>query len=643
MPPSLVTLSGPFQGRTFDLTGDGFAIGRHAANDLAVPDLSLSRHHCALRRADGAWSVADLGSRYGTFVNGRPVGEAALRHGDLIAAGDSTFLLLLDAPPREEPQPAADPVLEAGTEIRLPAGEYGRLGSQTSRALAGLLDLASVAASSASAATATTDGLDVDGLAARLLAPLLAAVPAERAAFLRVDEEGAFPVAWKTRQGQGGAGSFPVSRSLAARALQDRVALLYNALEEGTAPAESVVASGIRSAACVPLFGGSGGPGGPGMEAPLGLFYVDTREPGTGLGADDLQVLAAAGVLGSAVLRDALRLERLEQENRRLQEMALGNGLVGESPALRRVSEVLARAAPTASTVLILGESGTGKELAARALHASSRRPAAPFVAINCASLSETLLESELFGHEKGAFTGAVTRKTGKIEVANGGTLFLDEVGELPMTLQAKLLRVLQERTFERVGGTRPIAVDVRLVAATNRDLPKEVADGRFRADLYYRLNVITVTLPPLRHRKEDIPLLASHFAALHGRAVRGRRVAISPAARGLLVRYGWPGNVRELSNAVERAVVLGDGEEIRPEDLPESLLEAAPAAGGAGGETGVAGMVAPYHEALNRARRQIILDALAESGGTVTHAAERLGLHPNHLHRLITSLDLRS
>jgi transcriptional regulator with PAS, ATPase and Fis domain len=297
---------------------------------------------------------------------------------------------------------------------------------------------------------------------------------------------------------------------------------------------------------------------------------------------------------------------------------------------------VLARAAPTHSTVLILGESGTGKELAARALHAASPRARAPFVAINCASLSETLLESELFGHEKGAFTGALQRKIGKIEVAQGGTLFLDEIGEMPLPLQARLLRVLQERTFERVGGTRPLQADVRLVAATNRDLPREVTEGRFRSDLFYRLNVIAVTVPPLRERREDIPLLASHFAAIHGRAVRGRGLGVSPAARALLGRYAWPGNIRELSNAIERAVVLGDGEAILPEDLPEALLEAAPAAGSPDG-------AAPrFHEALNRYKRQLIREAMAESGGTVTRAAERLGLHPNHLHRLITSLDLR-
>ena len=231
-----------------------------------------------------------------------------------------------------------------------------------------------------------------------------------------------------------------------------------------------------------------------------------------------------------------------------------------------------------------------------------------------------------------------MARKTGKLEVAHGGTLFLDEVGELPQPLQAKLLRVLQERTFERVGGTRPITVDIRLVAATNRDLKKAVAEGTFRDDLFYRLNVISLTMPALRERREDIPLLASHFAAVHGRAVRGKPVGIAPAARTLLVRYDWPGNVRELSNAVERAVVLGLEEEIRPEDLPETLLEAVPGAGSSG--EGQASQ--DYHEALNEAKRRIIRDALAASGGNVTRAAEGLGLHANHLHRLMTSLGLR-
>ncbi|MFL6234870.1 MAG: sigma-54 interaction domain-containing protein, partial [Thermoanaerobaculia bacterium] len=373
-----------------------------------------------------------------------------------------------------------------------------------------------------------------------------------------------------------------------------------------------------------------------GPDGPLGALYADTLSPGTPgerLGAEHLQWLAAAAALAAGPLAAALRAERLERENRRLQAAELGHGLVGESAGLRRVWDVITRVAPTASTVLVLGESGTGKELAARAIHRASRRAGEPFVAINCATLSETLLESELFGHERGAFTGAVERKTGKLEAASGGTLFLDEVGEMPLQLQARLLRVLQERTFERVGSTKPIQVDIRLVAATNRDLLKAITSGTFRSDLYYRLNVVSITMPPLRERREDIPLLASHFAALHGRAVRGREVGISSEARALLVRYDWPGNVRELGNAIERAVVLGMDDTIRPEDLPETLLETAPSADLP---------TTRFHDALNDLKRRLIVEAVRESGGVITKAAERLGLHPNHLHRLITTLGLR-
>jgi len=605
LPPSLIALSGPLQGRPFEIRQDGLAVGRLPANDLAIPDPLVSRHHCAIRRAGPGWSLIDLGSRQGTFLNGRPVREADLRHGDLLAIGDSTFLWLEQAGAREETAAAGDLALEAGTEIRLPvrAAGFDGLGGEASgprsaQALQGLLALAGLQRSE-------TEGAE---LGDRLLAALLDAVPAGRALLLQLDAGELLPAAWRDRSGSGH--PFPFSRSLVEKALRDRVALLHSSAAPAVASA-SLATSGVRSAACVPLLAGEGA---------LGALYVDVREPGPGLGEDDLQVLAAAGVLAAAALADALHFQRLAEENRRLQESVLGQGMVGESPALRRVAEVLARAAPTASTVLILGESGTGKELAARALHAASPRARAPFVAINCASLSENLLESELFGHEKGAFTGALQRKIGKIEVAQGGTLFLDEIGEMPLPLQARLLRVLQEKTYERVGGTRPLQADVRLVAATNRDLPREAAEGRFRSDLFYRLNVIAVTVPPLRERREDIPLLASHFAALHGRAVRGRGLGVSPAARALLTRYAWPGS----------------GEAILPEDLPEALLEAAPAAGSPEA-------AAPrFHEALNRYKRQLIREAVAESGGTITRAAERLGLHPNHLHRLITSLDLR-
>jgi transcriptional regulator with PAS, ATPase and Fis domain len=257
-------------------------------------------------------------------------------------------------------------------------------------------------------------------------------------------------------------------------------------------------------------------------------------------------------------------------------------------------------------------------------------------VAINCGALTETLLESELFGHEKGAFTGAVARKLGKLELGDKGSVFLDEVGEIAPPLQAKLLRFLQEREIERVGGTSPIKVDVRLVAATNRDLAAAAKAGTFRQDLYYRLNVVSLTLPALRERTGDVRLLASYFVARHAQRINRKVLGISAEAWECLLRYDWPGNVRELENAIERAVVLGADEWVRPEDLPEALVEreaaAPPATGGAGG----------FHESVNAAKASLVREALAASGGVVTEAARRLGLHPNYLHRLMKNLGVR-
>src|SRR5262249_923142 len=255
----------------------------------------------------------------------------------------------------------------------------------------------------------------------------------------------------------------------------------------------------------------------------------------------------------------------VERENSRLrEELDLGHNMIGESQGMREVYQRIARVAPTGSTVLILGESGTGKELAARAIHQNSARADSPFVAINCAALTETLLESELFGHEKGAFTGAIAQKKGKLETAQGGTIFLDEIGEMPLLQQAKLLRVLQEREFERVGGARTLKADIRVIAATNRDLETAIKQGAFRQDLYDRLKVGRLRRPTLRERQADIPLLASYFvtryAAKCNRQVRG----LTPAARAALCAYDWPGNVRELENAIERAVVLGSDELIQ-------------------------------------------------------------------------------
>jgi Nif-specific regulatory protein len=369
------------------------------------------------------------------------------------------------------------------------------------------------------------------------------------------------------------------------------------------------------------------------QDKTLGVIYLEASDPRVVFDREHLRLATALGGILGMPMENARRLEWLEAENRRLQEsIDLEHDMVGAGSRMREVFQLVSKVAPTASTVLIRGESGTGKELVARAIHRNSPRAGQPFVAINCAALTETLLESELFGHEKGAFTGAIAQKQGKLEMAHRGTLFLDEVGELPQAFQTKLLRVLQEREFERVGGARTIRVDVRLIAATNRDLESAIACNAFRKDLYYRLNVVSLAMPPLRDRREDIPLLARHFVAKHGKKANRRLAGLSPEALDCLQAYDWPGNVRELENLIERAVVLGSTELIVPEDLPEAVLEAPVASEPPGG----------YHQTVREEKKRAILAALSQSGGNYTEAAKLLGVHPNYLHRLVRNLGLR-
>ena len=313
--------------------------------------------------------------------------------------------------------------------------------------------------------------------------------------------------------------------------------------------------------------------------------------------------------------------QRLLTENRELRDALVGRhrveGIIGESGQMQEVLSLVRRVAPSDATVLIRGESGTGKELIAKAIHYASPRASGLLVKVNCAALPETLIESELFGHEKGAFTGAVSARKGRFELADGGSLFLDEIGDLPAPVQVKLLRVLQERELERVGSSRPIAVNVRLLAATHRNLEALVREGRFRDDLYYRINVVTITLPPLRERRDDLPLFIDHFlrtfAAKNGKTIRG----LSREARETLLRYDYPGNVRELENLIERAVVLTRDEVIGLADLPLTLAEPAPEP-----EAGV-GLIA----AVEGLERRMIREALAQANGTQTRAAELLGI----------------
>jgi DNA-binding NtrC family response regulator len=329
------------------------------------------------------------------------------------------------------------------------------------------------------------------------------------------------------------------------------------------------------------------------------------------------------GVLDKLGLRRRVKSLELELSSRH-------SLVLGTSRAMADAHEMAMRAAASDATILLRGESGTGKEVVARAVHAASKRKGGPFVAINCAALGADLLESELFGHEKGAFTGALRTKPGRLELACGGTLFLDEIGELAAPLQAKLLRVLQEREFERVGGTRSIRSDARIVAATNRELSAEVARGAFREDLYYRLNVVSIRLPPLRDRREDISPLLDHFLRRFALDAGRPALRFSEATRAMLGAYAWPGNVRELANVVERAVVLAIDDEIGPEIVPDEIIESADAA------------PRGYHEAVLEAKRAVIRDALRQTGGHQTKAAAVLGLTQPYLARLMKNLGVR-
>jgi DNA-binding NtrC family response regulator len=340
-------------------------------------------------------------------------------------------------------------------------------------------------------------------------------------------------------------------------------------------------------------------------------------------------------------VRRALERRQLLDSNQLFRDAlaARSTNILGDSPLIRAAIQTAQRASGTNSTVLLLGESGTGKEVFAQTIHQWSPRRDKPFVVVNCVALSEHLLESELFGHEKGAFTGAHQAKKGKFEAAHGGTVFLDEIGDMPASLQAKLLRILQDHEFERVGGTRPLSTDIRVLAATNRALDEAVRAGRFRADLFYRLNVIRIVLPPLRERREDVPGLAQHFLARYGAETKRHVRRIAADAMDLLQRHDWPGNVRELANTIERAVVLCAGDTITPADLalPGVRLPALSQ------DPIPVGEADGFHAQVNAYRRQVLMTALQRANGNHTQAAKLLGLHRTYFLRLLQRLDIRT
>ena len=622
MNPRLTAISGRLKGSVFTIEDVPVVLGRDTRATLCIADASVSRRHSQIEKENEEFVILDLESLNGTFINDVPVKRRQLQHGDRVRIGDSQFLFLIhdgDIQSKSNEVRFDDAQIVSGSTLQFRFNDALYL---MARDLSALMKVS----------TTINAIRGVEELQKTLLELLFEVVPAERGAILLTDpgpqgDSAEFASVFGLNRQREQDESIKVSRTITKRVLQHGESLLINNQAEGKSfeSVESLSTQGPGSILCVPLVM---------LDRTLGVIYLDTKEPAAVFDKDHLQLVSAISAITAVAIENARHIEWLVSENQRLiADFNIEHNMVGESPRIRDVLQFISKVAPTDSTVLLSGESGTGKELVARAVHQNSKRADKPFMAVNCAALAESLLESELFGHEKGSFSGALALKKGRLEIADGGTVFLDEIGELSLALQVKLLRVLQEREFERVGGTRTIKVDIRLITATNKNLEDAVAAGTFRRDLYYRLNVVGLEMPPLRERQEDIPLLANYFAVKYGEKCNRRITGISPEAQARLLGYDWPGNIRELENAIERAVVLGSTDRILLEDLPETILESEPAATAPGTR---------YHEAVAQTKKQIILGAMQQAKGSYTEAAKLLGVHPNYLHRLIRNLNLK-
>jgi two-component system, NtrC family, response regulator HydG len=579
MSAELIVINGPLAGVRFPIREGEILIGRAPNSHIVLSEPDIAWRHCQVRRQGDRFVAMDLRSSLGTYVNGMRSAERWLEDRDQIGIGRTVLMFrsgTADAAEESLTPPAADtkPVLLAACSLVF-----------LFRALA------------SSVGEAQTKLLQDQIL--RLVGDLLPL------------EEGLLLLGQNCEELQA------LYSEKSSRFRTNFCSALARVCEEG---AFEEVASGIVG---VPLY----------LDGLLGgALIVKTHGDENQELTAHLDTLTAVASLASVGFEANQEVETLKAANALLREqIGVNTGIVGRSSAIRRLLDLVARVAPRDTTVLITGESGTGKELIARALHQQSPRKERPFVAVNCAALSETLFESELFGHEKGAFTGAVALKRGRFELAQGGTIFLDEVGELAPSLQAKLLRVLQQREFERVGGVQAHPLDIRVIAATNRDLNEEVREGKFREDLFHRLNVVNLDSPPLRDRREDIPLLARYFLQRSAERCKRHIQGLSQEVEEMIMQYSWPGNVRELENAMERAVVLGVSEWVLPEDLPESLLDSAPR-----------DSKTKYHQSVGQAKHDAIIDAYVQGKGDYKQAARLLGLHPNYLLRLVRNLNLR-
>lgn len=617
MNANIVSIFGPLKGATFTLQNAEITIGRDVSNSISIVDPLLSRKHCAIRREEDGYKILDLNSRNGIFVNSVPTSGVLLKHGDEIELGDSLFIFLLLDQPEAFTARLDQALIGTMTQevnekeaLYLNPDQVLKDAPSTQRALHDLSVLLKIS-------SVINSIQEIGTLQHKLLQLTFKVIPANRGAILMspADPDNLSQI-YAIDENSIQIKNISVSRDIVLRAATERTAILSNDVKSEKDPN----CSAIQSILCVPLIA---------YDNLQGVLYFDSSNPKISFDGFHLQLLWGIASVAAVALKNAVDKMNLIEENVRLQGQ-IESSMVGESSAITKIHQLIAKTAPKDSTVLICGESGTGKELVARAIHQNSSRAAMPFVAINCASLGETLLESELFGHEKGAFTGAIAQKKGKLEIADRGTIFLDEVSEIPTNVQAKLLRVIQEREFERIGGTRTIQINVRFIAATNRNLEQAIRSGSFRQDLYYRLNVIRIDVPPLRERNEDIPLLAKYFVSKYSKALQRRVKGVSPEALDCLLQHDWPGNVRELENLIERAVVLGSTEMILPEDLPDVLVENSPK------------LKSGFIQSVKESKKKLVQKALQQAEGNYQKAAEILGVHPNYLYSLLRNLGLK-
>ena len=623
-------------GDVFALTaGERYTMGRAGTNRLVLKDELCSREHAEVSFADGHWHLRDLNSLNGTRVNNATVeSDHELVPNDEIHVGHTRLIFVehMGQLP-EAPTATGDSELPSIKKrmghtrflTPIPPGDHqhtetAEVPHRVNRELSLLYRLAlDMGAAS-----------DTKELVAIVLDRLLDATPADVGAILSVGPSKQIEVIdYRNRDPKVQTYS-RVSEYVSNEVLSTREAILAEdvAGDRHLKNRESLADIGATSLICAPVMFG---------DEVYALIHLYSTDPVRSLDAENLEfAVAVAKHLGSAIYRIG-RQDSLRSENQSLRDqLRVESELVGDSMAIKDIETQIARVADTNATVLIRGESGSGKELVARAIHFSSRRRDGPFVCLNCAALTETLLESELFGHEKGAFTGATDKKIGKFEAADHGTIFLDEIGEMNIGTQAKLLRILEGHPYERVGGNTPIRVDVRVVAATNQPLEKGLQNGTFRRDLFFRLQVVEVRVPPLRHRKSDVPILADHFLKRFVRETGRKIFGFTPAALKKMQDYDWPGNVRELRNVVERAVALGSGPSLDAADIWLSSLEVS-------GQSGILQRVDTYQPVpLEEIEKRHILKTLDHTEWNKSQAASILNIERSTLDRKIKLYDLK-